>query len=270
MVLVISIMAICFIFPIYWTIAGSFKHLTETMKFPPELFPQRLVLDNYRRLFSRTACFRWIFNTVIISIAATSINVTTACFSGYAFAKKEFPGKNLIFWTLLATSMIPFHVTIIPLFLTIKKLGLYNTHLGITISMVLGAGYMFLARQYMSTIPSELIDAARVDGATEFGVFHSIILPISKPLIAALCIFSFIGIWSTFFWPLILSNTDKARTLAVGVVLLSSGGIGGTGGEINFGILMAGAVVASVPMYIIFFYFQGYFVKGVTMGGMKG
>lgn len=263
----IVLAAIAYIFPIYWTITGSFRYLWDAMKMPPELFPSKLTLANYRRILFDTPAIRWATNSMIIASGVTAISVSTACLSGYAFAKKEFPLKNFIFWGLMATMMVPFHVTIIPLFITMKNLGLYDTHLAVILCSVLGTGYMFLARQYMSTLPSELIDAAKIDGASELRIFTSVIMPLCKPLVAALSIFSFVGAWSMFFWPLIMTTSDKARTLAVGVVLLSEGAVGGMQ---NLGVMLAGATLISVPMYVIFVCFQKYFTKGVTMGGVKG
>lgn len=259
--------AIIYIFPIYWTITGSFRPLWDAMKEPPELFPSKLTLANYRRILFDTPAIRWAANSMIVASGVTVISVSTACMSGYAFAKKEFPLKNLIFWGLLATMMVPFHVTIIPLFITMRSLGLYDTHLAVILCTVLGTGFMFLARQYMSILPSELIDAAKVDGASELRIFVSVVMPLCKSLVAALSIFSFVGAWSMFFWPLIMTSTDKARTLAVGVVFLSEGAVGGMK---NLGVMLAGAALISVPMYIIFICFQKYFTKGVTMGGVKG
>ena len=187
--------------------------------------------------------------------------------AGYAFAKKEFPGKNILFWTLLITMMLPYHVTLIPLFIMLNDFGLHNTYVGIFLPTAVSVGSMFLARQYMSTIPSELIDFARIDGASELRIFLSIIIPISKPLVAMLCIFSFVGCWSDFMWPLIMTSSDSMRTLAIGIVMAAA-----QPGELmqDIGIAMAGATLVAVPIMIVFFSFQKYFIKGITLGAIKG
>jgi len=262
----ISVAAICFLFPIYWMVVGSFEHLGDTVKIPPHFLPYNATLENYIAILFEQPFFHWIVNSLVTASAATLICTTSSCLAGYAFAKKEFPFKNIIFWVLLSAMMIPSQVVLIPLFITMKKLGLYNTYPGVFLPSTFNAGYMFLARQYFSTIPSEFIDAARMDGASEFRIFLSVIVPISKPLIAALSIFCFVGVWSSFLWPLIITSTKEARTLPVAVATVCWQ----PEGLMDIGLAMAGATLVAIPMYIFFFSFQKYFVKGITLGGVKG
>ncbi len=239
----------------------------STMRVPPVFFLQKPTLYNYIFLFEKWPIARWVLNSLIIAGGTTVIRVVLSCMAGYAFAKKEFPGKNILFWILLCTMMLPYHVTLIPLFIMVNELGLHNTYPGIILPVAASVGSMFLARQYMSTIPSELIDFARIDGASELKIFLSIILPISKPLVAMLCIFSFVGCWSDFMWPLIMTSSDSMRTLAIGIVIAAA-----QPGELmqDIGIAMAGATLVAVPIMIVFFAFQKYFIKGITLGAIKG
>lgn len=212
--IILSVFAIILLFPIYWMAKGGFEHIGSVMKIPPSFILKNATFENYTRLFSYPI-IRWTLNSFIIAGFATLISVSTSCLSGYAFAKKHFPGKNVLFWLLLSTMMIPLQVRIIPLFILVRSFRLHDTYPGVFLPICAGAGYMFLARQYMSTIPSEFIDSAYMDGASEFRIFISIIVPLSKPLIGALCIFSFIAAWGNFLWPLLMTSSDAARTLPI-------------------------------------------------------
>jgi len=269
---IISILAIALIFPIYWMIKGSFQTLGSIMKIPPEFVPKNLTLRNYIIIFSRYPVFRWFLNSIVVSFATIILSISFPCLSGYVFAKKTFPGKNMLFWILLLTMMIPFQITLIPLFITMKNFHLYNTYPGIFLPMSCGIWNMFLARQYISTIPSELIDSAKIDGASELKIFTSIIIPLAKPLIAALTIFTFVGSWNNFLWPLIITGTDKMRTLPIAAALITSqpAGTEGAGYSIDTGFAMVGATLVGIPIYIIFLTFQKYFTKGITLGAIKG
>ena len=263
---IISVLAMAFLFPSYWVFVGSLLTGAMHMKIPPDFWPRSPSLKSYVTILSRGNFPRWVLNTMVVTLCSTALSVSVACLSGYAFAKKEFPLKSFIFWSAMATMMIPFYVILIPLFLTMRNLGLHNTYPGIFLPSLATAGGMFLARQYMSTIPSELIDSAKMDGANEFQVFLHIIVPICKPLIGALCIFSFVGGFRDYLWPLIMTSTEKTRTLAVAVTSLSAR----PGGLQDIGVAMAGAALVMIPIYIIFFSFQKYFVSGITLGGVKG
>lgn len=263
--ILVTLLAVIALFPVYWMIKGGVESIIGVMKVPPSFIP-KIDLGNYKTIFTKYPIFRWYANSIVVAGSVTFLIVFSSCLAGFAFAKKEFPGKNFFFWLLLITMMIPFQVTLIPRYMMMRSLGLVNTYPGIFLPMACGASGMFLARQYMSTIPSELIDCARIDGASEFKIFLSIVLPISKPLVAALSIFSFCGAWNDFLWPLIMTTTDKMRTLPVAIA-----GISAMPNElINIGIAMAGATLVALPIYVIFFFFQKYFVEGITLGGVKG
>lgn len=244
--------------------AGSFESQSQIIRTKPNFYPQIFTLRNYAALLRDDSFLRWTINSIIITACGTFIAVLVSCLSGYAFAKMEFPGRNIIFWTLLATIMIPYHVTFVPLFITIKDLGLYDTYPAVFLPQCACASSMFMARQFISTIPSELIQAAKIDGASEFQIFWKIIMPSSKSLIGVLSILISFAIWTNYYWPLIMTRTDKARTLSVGVVALACGGANLQ----NIGIAMAGASLIAMPLYILFFCFSRVFLKGIQLGGI--
>ena len=245
---------------------GSFTDKTFSLEMPPDFWPKKTILKNYLVLFTKFRVFRWALNSLIVAAAVTGISVSISCLAGYAFAKKQFTGKNIFFWLLMSTLMIPFYSIIIPLFITIRNFGLFNTYPGIFLPMTCNAAYIFLARQYISTLPSELLDAAKIDGASELGVFAYVILPLAKPLLAALAIFAFVHGWKMFMWPLIITSSTAMRTLPVAITILVSH----PEGYQEFGVAMAGATIVALPTYIVFALCQRYFVKGITMGGLKG
>jgi len=263
--IIVIFLAVLFVFPIYWMAIGSFEPIRYAPKYPPDFYPVNVTLRNYKTLFGNYPCFRWILNSFIVASSTTIIAVSAACLAGYAFAKKRFPGRNFLFWLLLSTVMIPFYVRLIPLFMTMTSLGLYDTYPGIFLPLTCQAGNVFLARQYMATLPSELIDAAKVDGASELSIFTRIILPLSKPLIAALVIFNFVWAWRSFLWPLIATGSDEMRVLPMAVAMVCSF----PGGLSELGMAMAGTMLVTAPICIVFIIFQRYFIKGITLGGVK-
>ncbi|MGB8957269.1 MAG: carbohydrate ABC transporter permease, partial [Tumebacillaceae bacterium] len=183
--------------------------------------------------------------------------------AGYALAKKRFPGRNLVFWMIIATMMIPGQITLVPLFMMVQNLHLMDTHWALILpdlSMVFG---VFLMRQYMLSIPSDLLEAAKIDGASEWKTFWKIVVPLAKPALATLGIFTFMNVWNSFLWPIIVLNNADLYTLPVGLKTLQDQNLA------VFKLLMSGAAVAAVPMIIVFIAFQKYFIKGLTVGGVK-
>lgn len=259
-------LAVACLLPIYWMVKGSFETTGSVMRVPPSFIVRTPTVQNYVKLIFNFPVLRWTLNSVIVSLSVTACSVTVSCLAGYAFAKKEFWGKQALFWVLLVTMMVPFYTILISKFIWVKQLGLYNSYLGMILPIVYSAGGIFLARQYMSTLSSELIDAAKIDGASELQTFLYIIVPICKPLIAVLSIFSFMGNWSAFLWPLIITSSTNMRTLPIGIV-----GAAVLPGElVDIGVSMAGATLVALPMFIVFICFQKYFIKGITIGSIKG
>ncbi|MCX6376044.1 MAG: carbohydrate ABC transporter permease [Armatimonadetes bacterium] len=219
---------------------------------------------NYQVLFARAPALRWMLNSAVVAAAHTASMLLFCSMEGYAFAKKEFPGKTLMFWSLLSTMMIPGMVLLVPLFLLVSRMGLINNFGGLILPGLVGAFGVFLMKQAIQTLPTELLDAARIDGASEIGVYSKVVLPLSKPALAVLGIFSFMVAWNDFLWPLLITQSKMMRTLAVGLATLQQESM------TDYGLLMAGSAVAAIPMIIVFFAYQKHFLKGITIGGLKG
>ncbi|WP_053358320.1 MULTISPECIES: carbohydrate ABC transporter permease [unclassified Fictibacillus] len=248
--------------PFIWMILSAFKPEMEVMQIPPTFLPHEFTLENFTNLFENMNFTVYLRNTIIVvlcSFAGLFLNAM----AGYAFAKYQFKGREKLFYLVLATMMIPGQVTMIPVYLILNQLHLTNTMAGIVLPGLVGAFSIFLFRQFMSTIPDELLEAARLDGASEFRVFIQIILPISKPILAVQGILTFIAGWNSFLWPLIIANDEKLYTLSVGLSLLK-GQYGG-----NFALQMAGSTFMVVPIVIIFMLFQKHIIEGYTISGMK-
>lgn len=241
----------------------SFMNVVTLLRMPPKFIPDPFTVMNYIRLLSRSLLLRWEFNSAVIAVTNTLISLLVSSFYGYIFAKKEFPGKRVLFWILICTLMVPFHVVAIPIFLMFRDFHMINTYWGLIIPGIFSAYGVFLMRQVIKTLPTELIEAAKIDGCTELQIYARIILPLSKPGLAVLGIFTFVGNWNDFFWPLVLLNDSKMYTLPVGLPTLQ-------GQWTDFGLLMAGATLAALPTIVIFLLFQRYFLQGITVGAIKG
>ncbi len=259
------VVAIISLYPLWGLFVTALTPTFETIKTPPDLIPVEGSLANFERLFARARDYpRWFANSLIVALAITAFHVFFDTLAGYGFAKKRFPGRGLLFALLLSTIMIPPHVTLVPMYIVTRKLGLLNNLWAVILpgtARVLG---IFLMRQYIRTLPSELEDAARVDGCSEFGVFWRVILPLCKPAMGALAIFTFVFYWNDFIWPLIVLKRSEKFTLPVGVASLQ--------GEFqtDYGVIFAGAALAALPIIIFFLIFQRYFLEGVRMGAVKG
>jgi len=219
--------------------------------------------SGFTALFQGTNIWRWFFNSAYIAVVVTVGILIIDTMAGYVLAKKQFPGRNLIFWLIIATMMIPGQITLVPLFMMVQDFGLMDTHWALILpdlAMVFG---VFLMRQYMLSIPSELLEAARIDGASEWKTFWTIVVPLAKPALATLGIFTFMNVWNSFLWPIIVLNDADLYTLPVGLKTLQDQNLA------IFKLLMSGAAVAAVPMIVVFIAFQKYFIKGLTLGGVK-
>lgn len=261
--LILIIWAILSLMPLYWMVTISLMNVVTLLRMPPKLIPDPLTIMNYARLLGGSLVMRWEFNSTVIAVANTLISLFVSSFYGYIFAKKEFPGKKFLFWILICTLMVPFHVVAIPIFLMLRDFHMVNTYWGLIIPGIFSAYGVFLMRQVIKTLPSELIEAAKMDGCSEMQIYLKIILPLSKPGLAVLGIFTFVGNWNDFFWPLVLLNDSKMYTLPVGLPTLQ-------GQWTDYGLLMAGATLAALPTVVIFILFQRYFLQGITVGAIKG
>lgn len=220
-------------------------------------------LRNYQNLFSNFALLTYVKNSLIVVSCACFFNVVIASLAGYAFAKKQFPLKEAIFWLYLATLMMPGQVILIPVFTIMKELGLLNSYPALFL-VILDAFGVFLMRQFMEGIPDELLEAARIDGCGELGIFGRVVLPLSRPVIVSLVVFTFITSWNDFIWPLILVTQDKMKTLTLALSMLQSNY--GT----NYGLVMAGATMAFLFPFVLYCFLQREFVEGIALSGIKG
>lgn len=250
--------------PLYWMVVTALQQPTLTITFPPEWFPANPTLINFKRFFERPSVWQWTTNSLIVALSVTGIQTFTSAMAGYAFAKKQFPGGAFLFYLYIASMMVPGQVTLVPLFLIMSELDLLNTYRGLILPAIAGPFGVFLMKQFISTLPTDLIEAATIDGCSEWQTFGQVILPLAKPGLAVLGIFTFMGQWNEFLWPLIVTSSASMRTLPVGMALLQE--------ELpmQYGLLMAGATYAAIPMIIIFFMFQRYFLRGITVGALKG
>jgi multiple sugar transport system permease protein len=253
------------VLPLYWMLIGAFKDRVAVTKMPPVWFPSPIVMDGWVTLFTRGEPFRWIFNSGVMAVTVTATNLIFAAMAGYAFSKLKFPGRDRIFWAFMATMMIPGELTLIPLYLLVTDtLGLGNTYAALVIPNLVSVGSIFLMKQFIQSLPTSLMDAARIDGCSEFRVFWKVVLPLARPGLAVLAIFTFVGQWSSFFWPLLVANDKAHRVLQVGLASFKYEN------TTDYGAMMAGAVLAAIPIAILFITMQKHFLKGITVGGMKG
>ncbi|GIP34973.1 carbohydrate ABC transporter permease [Paenibacillus sp. J2TS4] len=255
--------ALAILFPIYWMFLTSLKPGSMVLDVPPQLIPLKVTLQNFKEIFDTAPVARWFLNSVIVTVAVTSGALISDSMAGYTYSLIKPTGYRIFFFMILGCMMIPDQIRIVPLFIMLKDLNWYNTYAGLIVPFMGSAIGMFLMRQYMSTLPIELMEAAKVEGCNEFKIFTRIVLPLSKPVIAVVAITSFVGNWNGFLWPLILTSSTDMRTLPVGIASLQVQFV------TNYGIMMAGAAIAAIPVILIFFMFQKYFAKGITLGAVK-
>ncbi|MCC5875417.1 MAG: carbohydrate ABC transporter permease [Candidatus Sumerlaeia bacterium] len=263
MVILMTIVLLIMVGPFLWMLTTSLKTSEDIVASPPTLLPSPLTWTHFQQLFQELDFFRHLVNSVIVTLGVTVISLFLNSLGGYAFAKFNFPLRNILFAALVMTMMVPMQVTMLPGFLILKELGLLNSLLGLIIPGASSVFGIFLMRQYMFTIPNALMESGRLDGCGEFRIFWSIILPQCKPVLAALGLFTFMGAWQDFLFPLIILHDESKYTLPVALATLS--GQHAT----DWGLLMAGAIVTILPIAIVFIFTQRRFVEGITMSGMK-
>ena len=257
------VFALLTLLPFIWMISTAFKPNELSMEMPPVIVPTEPTLKNFEVFFKGRDTWRWIFNSVVTVSIITLGHVILYTTAGYALAKLSFPGKRLVFGLTIIALTIPLYVIVVPLYQLMFQLGWMNTYAALIVPALVGPANLFLMKQFMQTLPSSLIDSARVDAAPEWRIFLRVVLPIAKPGIAVLAIFTFMGYWNSFFWPLIVTQTSEMRTLTVGLTNVRYG-------NFDYGSLMAGSVVAAAPMFLVFLVFQRFFLKGLTVGAVKG
>jgi len=251
--------------PFIWMLLSSFKAPGEITRTPPTWFPEVPTLDNYIKLFQQLNFPLYFTNTVIIAGSVTILNLLFCSMLGYALAKLRFTGKSFLFLLVLGTLMVPGSVTLVPLFILMSKLHLINTLTAVILPTAAGAFGVFLMRQFMLGIPDELLDAGRVDGASEFFLYWRIVLPLATPALATLTILTFLASWNDFLWPLVVLTSDQKYNLQVAIATFATGQHSS-----DNGLLLAGAVVVVVPVIVIFLLLQRYFTQGIALTGLKG
>ncbi|MER3404999.1 MAG: sugar ABC transporter ATP-binding protein [Chloroflexota bacterium] len=262
-------LAVFLMLPYYWAVISSLKPAHEVRLLPPQWWPSTIRWQNYIEVWQTTLFGQWVVNTVFVSVVATTGTVLSAALAGYAFARFRFPFRNLFFMVTLSTMMLPHEVTLIPTYLLYYKLGWLNTYLPLTVPFWLGGGafFIFLFRQFFMTIPLDLDEAAKLDGASYFRILWSIILPLSLPAVATAAIISFINHWNSFILPLIILNDPPKFLLSIGLRYFQ---ILPTEGEPKDHLLLAASVLMTIPVIVLFFLGQRYFVRGVVLSGIKG
>ena len=262
-VIVLILLALFFIFPLYWIVTGSFKDAIAISSRTPVWFPTQFVLDNYEKLFARPA-LRWLLNTVVMAVSAMLLTCLTASLAGYALAKKRFYGRGILFTIIICAMALPKQVIVIPLLQEMRTLGLADTLLAVILPTVGWPFGVFLMKQFSETIPTEILEAARVDGAGEIRTFATIVFPMIKPGVGALAIFTFVNSWNDYFLQLIMLTSKEKLTISVGIAQMQ--------GEMSsdYGLIMAGATLAAIPIVAVFIAFQKYFTQGISMGAVKG
>jgi len=264
--LILIPMSLVALLPFIWMILGSFKTGAEIRQIPPTFFPQTFTLDNYRKVLTDPQLPLGLFyrNSAIIAVANVIQVLFTSSLLGYIFAKFEFKFKKVIFWFILATMMIPSQLTMIPSYLILAKLGLINNLLGLIVPAAVDAFGIFLFRQFAQSVPNELLDAARVDGAGEFKIYFKIVLPQLGPALATLGMLTFMFNWNAYLWPLIVLTEQKVRTLPIILTWYSSRMVS------NDHYTMAASVLVILPVLIVYLFVQKWIVEGITLSGLKG
>ena len=297
--IVICVIAFTFLFPLYWIITGSFKAKAEIISSTPTWWPEEWVMTNYENLMSKRSAplfdftipglkinafgyvfklgttmiitgptvpgaIRWLINTVFMSVAAMLLTCLTAAMAGYALAKKRFYGKTVLFSLIVCAMALPKQVILIPLVREMAALNLYDTIWAVIFPVVGWPFGVFLLKQFAEGIPTEMVEACRIDGASEWRTFTDVMFPMIKPGVGACAIFTFINSWNDYFMQLIMLTANKNLTISLGIATMQGES------STDYGLLMAGAALASVPIIIVFLVFQKYFTKGITMGAVKG
>lgn len=262
--IILSAVAIIWLAPLAWMLSTTFKPELETTVLPLYWIPKSPTLGNIIVVIYNSALLRWVWNSFFVATVTTVIVLAVNAMAAYAFARIEFVGKKLLFYTVIGTLMIPEQVTVVPLYLLMSRLGLVNTYWALILPRTALAIGIFLLRQFFLGLPKELEEAAEIDGCNRLITFIRIILPLTKPAMSALAIFTFVGSWNSFMWPLVSVTTERMFTLPVGLANFQ-----GTY-NVEYAKLMGAALIASVPVLIVFLIFQRHFIKGVALTGIKG
>jgi multiple sugar transport system permease protein len=256
--------SVVMLLPFIWMLSTSLKTPADTFAYPPVWIPSQIVWGNYTKAVSVMPFGRFYLNSLFVTATVTVLQILTSSLAAFAFARLRFRGRNLLFLLYLATLMIPFQVTMIPNFILVRLLGWYDTYQALILPPAFSAFSTFLLRQYFMGIPFDLDEAARIDGASSFRIWWSVILPLSGPVLAALAIFVSLNTWNEFLWPLIITNSPEMRTLPVGLSTFQGQF------KVEWNLLMAGSVIAMLPVLIVYIIGQRWFIRGIALSGMGG
>lgn len=261
--LILIVVSVVMLFPFYWMVTSSFKPMGQLFTVPLELFPTTFTLSSYEKLLSNTPFIRWYFNSLIVTALYTGLAIFFSTLAGFGFSKYDFKGRNVLLVIVLASMMIPLHSVAIPLFMLLVRIEWVNTYQGVVIPFSASAFGIFYTTQYMRSIPSELLDAGRIDGCSELGLYGRIMLPLLKPAIGVLTIYFSMVSWNWFLWPLVVMRDQSMFTLNVGLATLISDY------RQRYDELMAGSVLSSIPIILLFLFMQRSFISGLTAGAVK-
>ena len=256
--------ALIALFPLFWMVSASFMQTGMANQYPPHLVPRHPTFAHYREIFTRLSMGRFVLNSAIISLLVTGLSLFINSAAGYAFAKLRFRGRDTLFRGLMLGLVVPVQVAMLPLFLLFKEMRLINTYWGVIVPSLASIFGIFLIRQYTLDIPDDLLDAARIDGASEFRIYRSVVLPVIVPILATLAIWTFLTTWNDFMWPLIVLSDQSKMTLPVALANLAGEHVQDTE------LMMAGSVVTVLPVLLVFLFLQRYYVQGIMAGSVKG
>ncbi|NMB10969.1 MAG: carbohydrate ABC transporter permease [Firmicutes bacterium] len=262
--ILVALGALTMILPFIWMLSTSFKPPEEVITWPPQFIPRHPTLQNYVEAFAAAPFLRFFLNSLLVASVSTISILLTSSFAGFIFAKYRFPGRDLIFLLILATSMVPFQSYMIPFYLMVNRLGWINTYQGLALPLMIMAFGIFFMRQNIVGIPDELMDAARIDGCSEFRIYWQIILPLCKSAMAALSIFAFKNAWGDFIWPLLMCNDINLYTMELGLGMFQHRF------TVDYGSITAGSVISILPIITVFAIFRRNIIEGITLTGIKG
>lgn len=261
--LILAALALVILIPVIWIAICAFRPQIELMQYPPQFFAEKLTLQNFTDIAKRIKIWGYVKNSIIYCLASTIPSVFLNSLAGYAFARMEFKGKNVLFIMVLATMMIPFQVIMVPLFLEVYKLGMYDNFAGLIIPNLGAAMTVFMTRASFAGLPRELEEAARIDGLGEFGIYWRIMLPLVKPTIVTVIVLGINGAWNDLMWPLLVTSDTSMRTLTNGLAMFVDS-------SLQYGTAFAGAFISICPMFVLYIFGQRYFVEGTATSGLKG
>jgi multiple sugar transport system permease protein len=262
--ILLAVVVLITLLPLIWMLSASLKTDLEVFSTPVRWIPENPAWSNYQAIWRKIDFARFTYNSFKLSIIVTLIQVFSSCFAAYGFAKCRFPGRDILFFLYIATIAIPWQVYMLPQYVEMRLMHLNNTHLGYILMQSFTAFGVFLVRQFYVSIPDELLDAARIDGLNEYGAFFRIVLPLSRPVLATLIIFSFVTVWNDFMGPMIYFDSVRIKTIPLGIRMF----LGQYSTE--YGLIMAASVLSLLPVFAVFLLFQRFFVEGIATSGLKG